>query len=152
MDMKKTGALIVGARKEQNITQRELAQRLHLSPQAVSKWERGLSFPDVALLEQLGEELGLTVSELLAGERNAPPQEELVRDSLRTAAAQWGPKVRRWRGFFGAAAALLALLLLTLGYNYLREHTELLPQAEVAVAAPVVEAPAAETAPAADAE
>ena len=36
MDMKKTGALIVEARKEQNMTQRELAQRLHLSPQAVS--------------------------------------------------------------------------------------------------------------------
>ena len=84
MDAAKTGRLIAQVRKEQNITQRELAQRLHLSPQAVSKWERGLSFPDVALLEALGEELNLTVSELLAGERNAPPQEELVRRELET--------------------------------------------------------------------
>ena len=133
MDAEKTGRLIAQMRKEQNITQRELAQRLHLSPQAVSKWERGLSFPDVALLEALGEELNLTVSELLAGERNAPPQEELVRDSLRTAAAQWGPKVRRWRGLFLCAAALLLLLGLWRGYLWVRDTTEWLPQPQATV-------------------
>ena len=133
MDAAKTGLLIARMRKEQNMTQRELAQRLHLSPQAVSKWERGLSFPDVALLEQLGEELGLTISELLAGERNAPAREELVRDSLRTAAAQWGPRVRRWRGRFLCAAALLLLLGLWRGYLWVRDETEWLPQPRTVV-------------------
>lgn len=79
MELEKTGALMAQARKERGLTQKELAQSLHVSTQAVSKWERGLSFPDVPLLESLSRRLGLTVSELLSGERNAPPREELVR-------------------------------------------------------------------------
>lgn len=43
MDKEKTGALIAAARKEKNMTQRELAKALHVSDRAVSKWERGLS-------------------------------------------------------------------------------------------------------------
>lgn len=69
MDSKKTGALIAKARKEKNLTQRQLAGTLHVSDRAVSKWERGGGFPDVALLEPLSDALGLTVTELLHGER-----------------------------------------------------------------------------------
>lgn len=43
MDALKTGGLIVQARKEKELTQKDLAERLHVSAQAVSKWERGLS-------------------------------------------------------------------------------------------------------------
>ena len=52
MDREKTGALIAAARKERGLTQKELAERLHISDRAVSKWERGVGFPDVSLLEQ----------------------------------------------------------------------------------------------------
>lgn len=79
MELEKTGALMAQARKERGLTQKELAQSLHVSTQAVSKWERGLSFPDVSLLESLSRCLGLTASELLSGGRSAPPREELVR-------------------------------------------------------------------------
>ena len=65
MDAQKTGALIAQARRERGLTQKELSQALHVSAQAVSKWERGLNFPDLSLLEPLGDCLGLTVSELL---------------------------------------------------------------------------------------
>ncbi len=92
MDAVKTGCLIAEKRKELNLTQSGLAQRLHVSPQAVSKWERGLSFPDVSLLEPLAQQLDLTVSELLSGKRNAAPQEELIRDSLRLSISQLGGK------------------------------------------------------------
>lgn len=43
MDREKTGALIAAARKERGLTQKELAERLHISDRAVSKWERGVS-------------------------------------------------------------------------------------------------------------
>ena len=69
MELERTGALIAQARKERNLTQREVANALHVTVQAVSKWERGLSFPDVHLLEPLSEALGLTVSDLLSGKQ-----------------------------------------------------------------------------------
>ncbi len=73
MDSLKTGALIAEARKEKNMTQRELASALHVSDRAVSKWERGAGFPDVSLLEPLADALGLTVTELLHGEKRETP-------------------------------------------------------------------------------
>jgi len=100
MDAVKTGALIAQARKEKELTQGDLANQLHVSIQAVSKWERGLNFPDITLMEPLAELLDLTVTELMAGERNAPPQEEVVRDSLRAGLSQLGPKGKKWRVAF----------------------------------------------------
>lgn len=128
MDNIKTGALIAGSRKALGLTQKDLAEQLHVSIQAVSKWERGLSFPDVFLLEPLSAHLGLTVSELLAGERNAPLHEELVQESIHISSRQLGSKIRKWRKLFMAAAALLLLLSLALGYHFLQGYTKLLPQ------------------------
>ena len=95
MDAQKTGALIAQARRDRGLTQKELSQALHVSAQAVSKWERGLNFPDLALLEPLGDCLGLSVSELLSGARGEQPREELLRDSLRIFPAQ---TARRYAG------------------------------------------------------
>ncbi len=64
MDLQKTGALIAAARKEKGLTQAELAQILHISHTTVSKWERGLGFPEVSLLEPLAQALGLTLDQL----------------------------------------------------------------------------------------
>lgn len=72
MDNLKTGAFIKSCRKEKKMTQKELAGRLHVTDRAVSKWERGLSAPDIALLEPLASVLGVTIVELLSGERMAP--------------------------------------------------------------------------------
>ena len=68
MDSKETGALILRLRKERNWTQRYLAETLHVSMQAVSKWERGLGCPDVSLLPALSEQFGISVERLLAGD------------------------------------------------------------------------------------
>lgn len=133
MDTVKTGNLIAEARKELHLTQNDLAQRLHVSPQAVSKWERGLSFPDVSLLEPLAQQLGLTVSELLSGKRNAAPQEELIRDSLRLSISQLGTKAKTWRKFFLLAAVLLLVLSIWSGYSYTKNHTKLSPQRETII-------------------
>ena len=68
MDMAKTGALIAARRKALNLTQEELGKRLEVTDKAVSKWERGLSCPDIALLGRLAVELRISVVELLSGE------------------------------------------------------------------------------------
>lgn len=128
MDVIKIGALIAQARRESGLTQKELGQALHVSAQAVSKWERGLNLPDLALIEPLAELLGLTVTELLAGERGQQPQESLVRDTLRTLLLQMGGKVRRWRWLFCAALALLLAVLAGAGYLWVRDNTDWLPQ------------------------
>ena len=69
MDNIKTGALIKELRKEKNMTQKELAERLHITDRAVSKWERGLCAPDISLLEPLSEILDLSIAELIEGNR-----------------------------------------------------------------------------------
>ena len=69
LDKQKFGAFVTALRKEQGMTQKELASRLYLSDKAVSKWETGGSVPDTTLLIPLSEALGVTVTELLLGER-----------------------------------------------------------------------------------
>lgn len=70
MDMVKIGKLIAERRKELGFTQEDLGQRLAVTAKAVSKWERGLSCPDVALIGQLAAELRVSVVELLSGALN----------------------------------------------------------------------------------
>lgn len=67
------GRFIQSLRKEQELTQRSLAEQLQITDKAVSKWERGLSCPDITLLPALAAALGVTVSELLNGARDAAP-------------------------------------------------------------------------------
>ena len=59
------GATISSLRREKGMTQLELAQQMGVTDKAVSKWERDLSFPDVASLPKLAEVLGTSVDELL---------------------------------------------------------------------------------------
>ena len=68
MDAQKTGKLISIKRKNMNMTQGELAKKLHITDKAVRKWERGLSFPDISLLIPLSEILNISLYDLLKGE------------------------------------------------------------------------------------
>lgn len=69
IDKEKFGAFVAQLRKEQGMTQKELAQKVYVSDKAVSKWERGLSMPDISLLIPLSTTLGITVTELLECQR-----------------------------------------------------------------------------------
>ena len=74
MDNLKMGELIREARKEKGLTQMDVARKFGITDRAVSKWERGLCAPDIGILEELAQLLGLSVAELIAGERK--PAEE----------------------------------------------------------------------------
>lgn len=69
MDNKKFGEFIKELRKEKKLTQKELGEKLNITDKAISKWERGLSFPDIAVLKDLAEFFEIDISELLNGER-----------------------------------------------------------------------------------
>lgn len=71
MELNKIGKFIAKERKNKNYTQKQLADILNVSDRTISKWECGKGFPDVALLLPLCNELGITVNELLTGERLA---------------------------------------------------------------------------------
>jgi len=68
MDNYVTGAVIRRLRERRKMTQEELAERIHVSGKAVSKWETGQGFPDISLLEPLSAALDISVIELLSGE------------------------------------------------------------------------------------
>ena len=69
MDQIKAGRFITKKRKEQNLTQEQLAERLGVSNKTVSKWETGKCMPDYAVVKSLCEELKASVSELMDGEK-----------------------------------------------------------------------------------
>lgn len=75
MNNEKFGSFIKELRKEKGVTQKELSEVLGITGGAVSKWERGLSFPDITLLTSLSDYFGVTVAELLNGERGAHASE-----------------------------------------------------------------------------
>ena len=68
MEQVKTGKFIAKKRKEMNLTQEQLAERLGVSNKTISKWETGKCMPDYAVVKNLCEELKVSVSELMDGE------------------------------------------------------------------------------------
>ena len=69
MNQEKIGKFIANIRKEKKLTQEELAEKLGITKNAVSKWERGLCLMDMSLLKPLSEILDVSINEILAGQR-----------------------------------------------------------------------------------
>lgn len=84
MYSEKTGQFIAGLRKEKNLTQKDLAEKLFVTDKAVSKWEQGLSLPDISILQPLADILSVSVSEILNGERavNESAQAMVIVDNV----------------------------------------------------------------------
>ena len=78
LDSVKTGRKITDLRKSRGLTQEELAGRLNISPQAVSKWENGRAMPELSLLVELAEALGSTIDAIIFPEA---AKEEAVKES-----------------------------------------------------------------------
>ena len=68
MDQIKIGSFIQDKRKEKNITQSELAEKLGITDRAVSKWERGICLPDSGIMQDLCNILDITINDLFSGE------------------------------------------------------------------------------------
>ena len=123
MDKEKTGQLITELRKEKGMTQKQLAEALNVTDKAVSKWERGLSFPDISMLEPLSELLDISIMELLAGERqdeDEPMSREEVEDLINASVELGDEEIRHKKEksrFIIILLIVITMLLISLTLN-----------------------------------
>ena len=85
MDNEKFGKFIQKLRKEKNMTQKQLGEKLNITDKAISKWERGLSFPDISMLNSIAETFDITVTELLnceIGVKNEIDVEKAIQEAV----------------------------------------------------------------------
>lgn len=123
MDKEIFGGFIAALRKEAKLTQQQVADALHVTDRAVSKWERGLNYPDVTLMEPLASVLGVSLEELLTCRRKQPaaPEPELpaLRSVLTITQEEKRIRTRRRRTltWLSLAAALVLTVLATMQHN-----------------------------------
>lgn len=138
MEKKSLGSFIALLRKEKRLTQKQLAELLNVSDKTVSHWECDETSPDISILPELAEHLGVTVDELLKGEKNTvqtdvnfasvPPKSESIFDKAGNFASKTFNKIRdnmsaevteRYRlfrilSFIGEVIAFFVLIVVTL--------------------------------------
>ncbi len=122
MNAQKTGGLIAAIRKEQNRTQQDLANELGVSNAAVSKWERGIGFPDVSLVEPLAISLGITIAELFKGERIDDSidneYESLLADVVKVSVNEISKKKKITNWVIAITVAVLYLLISVISHRW----------------------------------
>lgn len=106
MNTEKTGAFLAALRRERGMTQKELAEKLDVTDKAVSRWETGKGLPDISLLKPLADALGVSIADILSGERVEPGQEKEQADSLLLGALSYVKSV---------SSLLIGIFLLLLG-------------------------------------
>lgn len=119
MDQTKIGKFIAEMRKEQNLTQQDLAEKLGISNKTISKWECGNGMPDYAVMESLCRVLNINVNELLSGER-LPSQEygkkaeENMISLIQESSVNHKRDMREWLGFIIGVGAVAFVMWLTI--------------------------------------
>lgn len=113
MDQIKIGKFIAAMRKEQNLTQRQLAELLQISDKTVSKWECGNGMPEVGTMLPLCETLHINVNELLTGERLDAEYREKAEENLVSLAREKESEIARGhkKTLVMAAASVCAIAL-----------------------------------------
>ena len=130
MEEKQIGLFIRDRRLALGLTQQQLADKLGITDKAVSKWERGISYPDITLLRRLADALAVSVSELLGGEREAAAVvpaavEDVVLDTVAYAetARRRNGGWRFWTFVAFTALCLIAVLVLFIIYLSTNRNT-----------------------------
>ena len=97
MDAKYTGEQIAAARRGKGLTQKQLAEKLMVTDKAVSKWERGMNYPDIALLKPLSEQLDISLLQLLCGEDAGAERAVEIANEISLQEKQSLRRTLRWR-------------------------------------------------------
>lgn len=108
MDPKVFGSFIQTRRKDLGMNQNQLAEKLHVTAKAVSRWERGVGFPSIELLQPLSDALEITIAELMQSkllDKDLPKEEaaQLVSQTVETIRRQetmnWKKKLSLYSGY-----------------------------------------------------
>lgn len=130
MDAVKTGEFLRALRKAKGLTQEEVAEKLFVSPKTVSRWESGSGIPDINIIQSVAEFYGVTVDELLSGERKTYDEETLSYETQKNKAEGRARLIKesaieKYNLFFIIAAScfalcwLLAVIFRLVGYSAL---------------------------------
>lgn len=120
MDANKFGCFVADRRKELNMTQKELAAKIHVTDKAVSKWERGLGLPDINTIEDLADALDVSITELMRSEKTVSSEADaVVSDVIHVAKEDINERQKSIIYTFAATSAFLSVLqvLLTLDWD-----------------------------------
>lgn len=110
MDNKKVGKLIADLRKKNGLTQQELGDKVGVGFRAVSKWERGITLPDITIINELSKILGISSNELLDGK---------VTKEIKTK-----PKIsKKLKIVLSISISIIAIFIITFLYNYNKTYT-----------------------------
>lgn len=110
MDNKKVGKLIADLRKKNGLTQQELGDKVGVGFRAVSKWERGITLPDITIINELSKILGISSNELLDGK---------VTKEIKTK-----PKIsKKLKIVLSISISIIAIFITTFLYNYNKTYT-----------------------------
>ena len=113
MDQEKIGKFIFELRKEKKMTQQELADKIGVTDRAISKWENGRGMPDLSLMRPLCDVLGITLNELISGERieKKELQKKSEENILKTINYS-NKKTKYFKLFLGCLITIFLLLVL----------------------------------------
>lgn len=116
MNTNDVGRFISELRKEKGFTQKELAEKLSITDKAVSKWETGRSAPDISLLVPLSELLGVSVIEILSGEKIEKESFTEISDEVIVETMKSDKRKRRLSVIISVAATVLLFMLALSSY------------------------------------
>lgn len=119
MDAQKFGCFVAERRKELHMTQKDLAAKIQVTDKAVSKWERGLGFPDINTIENLADALELSITELMRSERTASDEAEaVISDVVHVAKEDINERQKIITYTFAITSVFLTVLELLLSINW----------------------------------
>ena len=111
MNQEKIGKFIAACRKEKNLTQQELAEKLGVTDKSIGNWENARCMPDLSLFKPLCDELGITINELLSGERIKEKYQEKFEENIINTIDYSTRRINIIRNNLGIVLVVLGILI-----------------------------------------
>lgn len=125
MDMQKIGSFLAELRKEKNLTQDELGAQIGVTNKTISRWETGNYLPPVEILQTLGDNFGVSINEILSGERISDGNyKDISEQNIKSALTKSDSviakhrKIMNWVIAVVVAALYITISLITLKWQY----------------------------------